>query len=73
MICRYHPSAHQDVFEILDYYDSISAELGDAFYNELMDVVGGKQPNTRRDSGMSPIASEEATSSVFLTIFFLNK
>jgi hypothetical protein len=39
MNCRYHPGAQKDVYGILDYYDSISPELGDAFYGELLEAV----------------------------------
>jgi len=39
MISRYHPAAQKDVYGILDYYDALSPELGDAFYDELMEAV----------------------------------
>jgi hypothetical protein len=39
MTCRYHPAAQKDVYGILDFYDALSTELGDAFYTELIDAV----------------------------------
>jgi plasmid stabilization system protein ParE len=35
----YHPAVQKDVNGILRYYESVSAELADEFWNELLRVI----------------------------------
>lgn len=36
---EYHPSTPNDANKLLDHYDLISTDLGDAFWNELLGAI----------------------------------
>ncbi len=44
----YHPAVQRDVSGILRHYDAISPRLGDAFWEELTNLIEAAQDNPAR-------------------------